>query len=30
VPGVKDHRAIKDFVAAVRRAEHLTDASSAS
>jgi phosphoribosylanthranilate isomerase len=30
VPGVKDHRAIKDFVTAVRRAEHLTDASSAS
>jgi phosphoribosylanthranilate isomerase len=28
-PGVKDHRAIKNFVAAVRRAEPLTDASSA-
>jgi len=28
-PGVKDHRAVKNFVAAVRKAEHLTDASSA-
>lgn len=27
--GVKDHRAVKDFVAAVRRTEHLTEASSA-
>ncbi len=28
-PGVKDHRAVKNFVAAVRRTEHLTEASSA-
>src|SRR6516225_2362772 len=28
-PGVKDHRTIKNFVAAVRRTEHLTNASSA-
>jgi phosphoribosylanthranilate isomerase len=28
-PGVKDHRAVKNFVAAVRTAAHLTDASSA-
>jgi phosphoribosylanthranilate isomerase len=28
VPGVKDHRAIKDFVTAVRRAERVADASS--
>jgi len=27
-PGVKDHRAIKNFVAAVRRAERVADASS--
>ena len=27
-PGVKDHRAMKNFVAAVRRAERLADASS--
>jgi phosphoribosylanthranilate isomerase len=27
-PGVKDHRAIKNFVDAVRRAEHAADASS--
>jgi indole-3-glycerol phosphate synthase/phosphoribosylanthranilate isomerase len=29
-PGVKDHRAIKDFIAAVRAAEHLVHATSAS
>ena len=28
-PGMKDHRTIKNFVAAVRRTEHLTNASSA-
>jgi len=28
VPGVKDHRAIKSFVAAVRRTERVADASS--
>jgi phosphoribosylanthranilate isomerase len=28
-PGVKDHRAVKNFIAAVRRAEHLTEVSSA-
>jgi len=27
-PGVKDHRAIENFVAAVRKAEHVADASS--
>jgi phosphoribosylanthranilate isomerase len=27
-PGLKDHRAIKDFIAAVRTAEHLADAYS--
>jgi phosphoribosylanthranilate isomerase len=27
-PGVKDHRAIKNFVAAVQRAEHVVDTSS--
>ncbi len=28
VPGVKDHRAIENFVAAVRKAQHVPDASS--
>ena len=28
-PGVKDHRAVKNFVAAVRRAERLTETSTA-
>jgi phosphoribosylanthranilate isomerase len=28
VPGVKDHRAIENFVVAVRKAEHVPDASS--
>jgi phosphoribosylanthranilate isomerase len=27
-PGVKDHRAMKSFVAAVRQAERIADASS--
>jgi phosphoribosylanthranilate isomerase len=27
-PGVKDHRAIKNFVAAVQKAERVEDASS--
>jgi phosphoribosylanthranilate isomerase len=27
-PGVKDHRAMKNFVAAVRQAERIADASS--
>jgi phosphoribosylanthranilate isomerase len=27
-PGVKDHRALKNFIAAVRRAERVADASS--
>jgi phosphoribosylanthranilate isomerase len=28
-PGIKDHRAVENFVRAVRRTERLTDASSA-